>query len=168
MLRWITLLISLFACVSMISCSNNSSASNSTQPDYQKTKEMMLDVLHTDEGRKALREIIASDEFKQEMIVNHQELEKLFNQSLTDKKQQKNWEQLLTQPKIMEELSKSTEEQQKKLLKALMKDPEYQKSMMDILKDPAFSQTLLQVLKSQQYRQETMKIVQELMKTPKL
>lgn len=165
MRKWRSFFIGLFACLMMISCSSQNTSSS--QPDYEKTKEMTLDVLHTNEGRKALLEIMASDEFKKEMIINHQELEKIFTQSLADQKQQKNWEKVLTQPKVMEEFSKLTEDQQKKLLKALMKDPEYQKSMMDILKDPAFSQTLLQVLKSQEYRKETLKLMQELMKTPR-
>lgn len=155
----ITLLFTLTSC-------SSTSASDTVEPDYQKVKEITLDVLHTNEGKKIILDQMKDPSFKQEMIMKTQELEKIFTKSLTDQKTAKQWQKLLTNPETVKQYSKLTEDKQKQFLKALMKDPEYQKSMMDILKDPEYSKNILQLLKSQENRKETMKIMQELIKTP--
>ncbi|SHF10630.1 spore germination protein D [Seinonella peptonophila] len=150
----------------MLSSCGMTSASESKETDYQKVKEITLDVLQTEEGKKSLLKLMSGEEFKQQLIIHDHELQKLLSQSLTDQKTKKEWVKILSTQEMMQKFSKLTEKQQAELLKMLMKDPEYQKSLLDVLKDPEFSKHILQLLKSQEYRKETMKIMQELMKTP--
>ncbi|MFC7442623.1 spore germination lipoprotein GerD [Laceyella putida] len=162
-LKWITpIIIGLF----LISCSNNQSQPQ--EPDYQKIKEITLDVLHTTEGKKMLEDVMTDPSFKQKVTIDSQEMEKVLTKSLTDEKTKKDWEKIFQKEEVTAGLYKATEEQQKKLLKTMMKDPEYQKMILDLLKDPQFSQHLIQLLKSQQARKEVQKLMEELISVPSI
>src|SRR5699024_11898692 len=41
--------------------------------DYDQTKEMVVDILQTDEGKKTLREIMNEDKMKQQLIMDYEE-----------------------------------------------------------------------------------------------
>ncbi|RAL23296.1 hypothetical protein DL897_13110 [Thermoflavimicrobium daqui] len=150
---------------SLTSCSSPSPEAGTT-PDYQKTKEMVLDLIRTSEGKKALKDLMSDPEFKQAIIVSNQELEETISKSLTNQHTKKEWEKLLSKPKVADNLAKATEKQQKELVKILLKDPEYQKLLLDIMKDPAFSKQVIQLLKSQEFRKETMKVMEEAIQIP--
>jgi spore germination protein D len=152
--------------LALISCSPNEGETQEQQPDYQKIKEMTLDVLHTPEGKKALQELMAEPEFKQQIVISGSDVEQMVAKSFTDEKTKKEWEKILQKPQVAANLAKVTEKQQKQLLKDLMKDPEYQKMMLDLLKDPQISAHILQLMKSQQHRKEVMKIMEEALKVP--
>lgn len=53
-----------------------------------------------------------------------------------------------------------------KILKSLMKDPEYQQMMMDILKDPQMGEQALELMKSKEYREQIMGIMNEALESP--
>jgi spore germination protein D len=152
--------------IALMSCSSN--PSQTQEPDYQKIKEISLDILHTADGKKALKDLLSDPELKEKIALNEQELEKIVTKSLTDEKTKKEWSKILGQPEVADQMTKAAEQQMKQLMKIMMKDPEYQKMMLDLLKDPQYSQHLLQLLKSQQYRQETMKIMEELIQVPSI
>ncbi|WP_124726440.1 spore germination lipoprotein GerD [Staphylospora marina] len=151
----------------LVSCGSGQQ-SQQQEPDYQKIKEITLDVLHTQEGKKVLQDLMSDPSFKQQIALNSQEMEKALAKSFTDEKTKKEWDKILQKPEVAAGLAKASEEKLKQLMKAMMKDPEYQKMMMDLLKDPQFTQHMLQLMKSQQFRQETMKIMEELMKVPSI
>lgn len=160
--KWFIPFIALFT---LISCSSNN---QSQEPDYQKIKEITLDVLQTNEGKKALQELMADPELKQKVMLNSQELEKTIAKSISDQKTKKDWEKIFQSPEVATNLSKATEEQNKKLMKALMKDPEYQKMMLDLLKDPQFSMHIVQLLKSQQATKEIQKAMEQMIQVPSI
>ncbi|TCW36717.1 spore germination lipoprotein GerD [Laceyella sacchari] len=162
-LKWI---IPIIAGLFLISCNN--SQSQPQEPDYQKIKEITLDVLHTSEGKKMLEDVMTDPSFKQKVTIDSKELETILAKSFTDQQTKKEWEKILQKETVAANLYKATEEQQKTMLKTMMKDPEYQKMMLDLLKDPQFSQHLIQLLKSQQARQEVQKLMEELVSVPSI
>lgn len=155
--------ITVIALLTLISCSNNQ---QSHEHDYQKIKEITLDVLQTKEGKKALQDLFKDPEMKQQLLLNGQELEKTLAKSISDQNTKKEWEKLLQTPEVALNLSKATEEQNKKVMKALMKDPEYQKMMLDLLKDPQFSMHILQLLSSQAAHKEIQKTIEQMIQVP--
>lgn len=163
-LKWIlVIIVSLFT---IVSC--NSNQSQPAEPDYQKIKEITLDIMHTGEGKKVLEELMQEPEFKQKVMMKSQDLEKAVSKTFTDPKTKKEWEGILKKPEVATNLAQATEEQTKQLLKTLMKDPEFQKMLIEIFKDPQMSEQLLQVFKSQKYREETKKVMEELMQVPSI
>lgn len=159
--RWVLIpLILLFA---LISCSPQEQAQ---EPDYQKTKEITLDVLHTPEGKKAIQELMTEPEFKEQIVIKGKDVEEILSKSMTDEKSKKEWEKMLQKPEIAGSFYKATKKEQEELMKTLMKDPEYQKMMLDLLKDPQFSKHLFGLLKSQEARKEIMKIMEEALQVP--
>ncbi len=163
-LKWIlAIIVPLFL---IVSCSPNQS--QPSEPDYQKIKEITLDILHTGEGKKVLEELMQEPEFKQKVMMKSQDLEKAVSQTFTDPKTKKEWEGILKKPEVASSLAQATEEQTKQLLKTLMKDPEFQKMLIEVFKDPQMSEQLLQVFKSQKYREEIKKVMEELMQVPSI
>lgn len=148
----------------LTSCSTSSGSE--AQGDYPKVKEITLDVLHTEEGKKVLLDLMSESDFKHQLMTKDADLEQIIIKSISDKKTQKDWQKILSEESVASKISKVNESQQKQLLKTLMKDPEYQKMMLDILKDPQFSIHLVELMKSPTYRKEAIKIMEEALETP--
>lgn len=134
--------------------------------DYQKTKEIVLDVLQTQEGKQAFQKMMTDPQLKEQIMLDAKEIEQSMTKAMTNPKAQEGLGKLLAKPDVAASFSKATQKEMQNLFKVLMKDPEYQKSMMDIIKDPEFSKMILQLMKSQENRKETMKLIEEAMKSP--
>ena len=127
---------------------------------------MVLDILQTEEGKKAIKEIIKDDAIKQEIMLDEPFIKKTIQETLLQADNKEKWQQLLTDPKFMKEYAKQLEEQNKKIIKDLMKDPEYQSAMMEVLKDPEMEKQFLELTKSKAFRQETMSVMKEALGSP--
>ncbi|WP_044641921.1 spore germination lipoprotein GerD [Risungbinella massiliensis] len=147
-------------------CNNQDQATNQSQVDYQQVKQILIDTIHTQEGKKAIQELLKDPEFQTHMQLQSKAMEEYVAKSIQNQTTQKDWINLLSNPTVAEQIMKATEKQQQETMKILMKDPKFQQSMMDILKDPEFSKQLLEVMKSKENRQETLKLIQETLKTP--
>jgi|GEM_PF-6760464 len=160
-------LIGLLSFLFLSSCSSSFGADQQQGgEDYTKVKEITLDVLHTEEGKKVLLSLLADPEIQQKMVITKGDLEKILAKSISDQKTKKDWETILTKEQVAEQIVKATENQQKQLMKTLIKDPEYQKMLLNVLRDPQFTQHLLSLMNSPTYRKEAMKIIEEIVKTP--
>lgn len=159
----------LFAVMIVIlttACSNAAQRPESQGPNYRQVKEMVIDVLETNEGKKAIREMMKDPEFKREAVITSQDMEKAVAKTLQDPKSKKELENILKKPEVAKNFAEATRKEQQKLMKQLMKDPEYQKLLLDVLRDPEFEDHLLHLMKSRKYRQEMPKIMEEAMDTP--
>ncbi|GIN20611.1 MAG TPA: spore gernimation protein GerD [Bacillus bacterium] len=139
---------------------------DAVQPDYDQTKKMMVDILKTDEGKKAVKDVLADEEIKQQLVMDQAAVRDTVEKTLTSEKGQEFWKNSLEDPKFAESMAKSMKEQNEELLKALMKDPEYQGMVMDILKDPAFQKDLSQALKSKEFREQMREVVTDTLESP--
>lgn len=166
MLRKWLVIIMLFSII-ITSCGKRDQAVDQAQNvDYQQVKQMVIDAIHTKEGKKAIQEILQDPEFQTQMQLQSKTMQEFLTKSFSNETTKKNWVKLLTNPQVAEQMMKAAEKQQQETMKILMKDPKFQQSMMDLLKDPVFTQHLLQVMKSKENRQETLKLIQETLKTP--
>jgi spore germination protein D len=161
-LRLLTLLFFIFLTVS--GCSSEDE--QQSQPDYKETKQMVLDILQTEEGKKAIRDIMKDEKFKQEILLDEPLIRQTIQETMLQADNKEKWQQLMMDPKFIKEYAKQLEEQNKKIIKDLMKDPEYQASMMEVLKDPEMEKQFLELTKSKAFRQETMSVMKEALGSP--
>lgn len=99
-------------------------------------------------------------------MLDDKAVSKTLIQTLTTEQGKKLWQELLKDPDFSEQLAKTMESENEKLLKQMMKDPGYQGMMMDILKAPELQQQYLSLLKTKPFRQQIDKSIAELMATP--
>lgn len=136
------------------------------QPDYDQTKKMMVDILKSDEGKKAVKDIMADEEIKQQLVMDQAVVKDTVEKTLISEKGQDFWKKSLEDPKFAETMAKSMKKENEELLKSLMKDPEYQGMVMDILKDPVFQKDLSQALKSKEFREQMREVVTDTLESP--
>ncbi|OIJ22468.1 spore gernimation protein GerD [Anaerobacillus alkalidiazotrophicus] len=137
-----------------------------SQPDYESTKQMMVDMLKTDEGKKSIQEVLSDDEVKQEIVLEQALVKETIQQVLTSEQGKQFWEDLMQDPEFAKSLAESLQTEVEKILKNLMKDPEYQTMMMDILQDPEMESAALDLMKSKEYRQQVMNIMTDAFESP--
>ena len=136
------------------------------EPDYEQTKKMVVDILKTDEGKKAIQGILTEQEMKQQLVMDQAVVKETIEKTLTSDKGLKFWKKAFKDPKFAESVAKSMKKENEDLLKGLMKDPEYQGMLMDILKDPAMQKEMAQALKSKEFREYLQEVVTETIESP--
>lgn len=162
MRNWAPLLLLIF--VTLSSCAPQESSP--APPDYDQIKKMVVDILKTDEGKKAIQDVMTEDKVKQQLIMDQTVVKQTIEQVLTSKKGMEFWKKAFEDPKFAESFAKSLKTEQEKTIKALMKDPEYQGMMMDILKSPEMEKASLTVLKSKEFRGHLQKVMTETFDSP--
>src|SRR5690625_928679 len=145
-------------------CLNDSAAEQ--ELDYDQTKKMVIDILHTDEGEKALQEIIAKDKMKQHLIMDSDVVKESITDTLGSKASVDMWKDLFEEPSFVESYQKSMADEQKKLFKSLMNDASFQKQMLNLLENPEMRKQTLTVLKGQQFREHLEDTIQETIEAP--
>lgn len=134
--------------------------------DYEATKKMVVDILKTDEGKKAIEDVLSDSEVKESLVMEKSFVKETIEKSLTSEEAQKFWTKAFSDPKFGEAFAKSIKKEHEKLIKDLMKDPEYQKMMIEILKNPEMEKQILDVIKSQKYREQVQEVVKETFESP--
>ncbi|MGG1632496.1 spore germination lipoprotein GerD [Rossellomorea sp. NRS-1567] len=150
----------------LLSACGGGGDTGSGKMDYEETKKMVVDILKTDDGKKAIQEVMSDEKMKSELIMDQGVVTDTISKTLTSEKGTEFWKKSFEDPKFAEAMAKSMKDGNEKLLKDLMKDPEYQKMMMDLLKDPEFKKELTEALKSQEYREYLQKVITETFESP--
>ncbi|QPC48479.1 spore gernimation protein GerD [Mangrovibacillus cuniculi] len=139
---------------------------NSGQMDYEQTKKMIVDILKTDDGKKAIEEILTEEKMKQQLIMDQAIVQSTIETTLTSEKGTEFWQKRFEDPKFAETMSKSMKKENEQLLKDLLKDPEYMELMINVMKDPEFEKTIMDALKSKEYREHLQTVVTETLNLP--
>ncbi|MCR8645758.1 spore germination lipoprotein GerD [Paenibacillus sp. N1-5-1-14] len=84
----------------------------------------------------------------------------------SDANNRKFLQNLMKDPKFASDFAKAIKQQNKQLQVELLKDPEYQKDMLDVMKNPDFSKIVQDALKTISNRQQTKLIVQDTLQSP--
>ncbi|MBO0994181.1 spore germination lipoprotein GerD [Bacillus sp. SD088] len=134
--------------------------------DYDQTKKMIVDILKTDDGKKAIQEIISDEDIKQQLIMNEDIVKSSIEQALTSKKAEDFWKKAFQDPKFAEAMAKSLKTEHEKLLTDLMKDPQYQQLFIDVLKDPELQKEYATVVKSKEFREHLQQVISETLESP--
>ncbi|MBG9549564.1 spore germination lipoprotein GerD [Cytobacillus firmus] len=140
--------------------------SGAGQMDYEQTKKMVVDILKTDEGKKALEELMADEKMQQKMVMDQKVVSETIEKTLTSDKGTEFWKKSFDDPKFAESMAKSMQKENEQLLKDLMKDPEYRGMMIEVFKDPELEKEVTDVLKSKEYREHIQKVMTETFESP--
>lgn len=162
MKRLFIFILFIFFIFVQTSCGNQTK----NELDYEQTKQMMIDVLQTDEGKKALLDVISDDKLKQHLIINSDTVKETISKTLISKQGKEMWKSLFTDPSFLESFYSSIAEEQQKMFKQLMNDAEFQKQMLELLQNPEMKDQTLTLLKSQQFREHLEKTITETVENP--
>ncbi len=133
---------------------------------YEETKKMLVDLLKTDDGKKAIEEVLTDEKIKSQIVMDQKFVKKTIEDTLTSKKGQDFWKELMKDPKTAEALAKSMEKQNEELQKKLLDDPEYRKKVIEIMKDPEISKEVMDLMTSQEFREQQKKVMMETFESP--
>lgn len=136
------------------------------EANYEETKKMVVDILKTDDGKKALQEVMADEKIKQQMVLDQAIVKDTIEQALTSDKGMEFWKKAFADPKFSESMAKSMSAQNETLLKNLMNNPEYRGKMIEVMKDPELQKEVTDTLKSKEYREHLQQIVTETFDDP--
>lgn len=149
---------------SLVGCAGNEETAG--QMDYEETKKMVVDILKTDDGKKAIQEVMSDEKMQQNIVMDQKMVTETIEKTLTSEKGVKFWQKVFEDPKFSEAFAKSLQKEHEKVIKGLMKDPEYQAMMIDLLKDPKIEEQMLTVVKSPDFRKHLQTVVTETLESP--
>ncbi|MFD1738323.1 spore germination lipoprotein GerD [Bacillus salitolerans] len=138
----------------------------SGQADYEQTKKMVVDILKTDEGKKAIEEVMSDDSMKQALVMDQAIVTETIQTTLTSKEGNQFWSDAFKDPKFAETFAKSMQSEHEKLIKGLMKDPEYQKMLMEVFQNPDVEKQITTLLKSTEFRGHLQQVITETFESP--
>lgn len=143
-----------------------SAESNQKEVEYENVKKMVLDILQTDDGKRALKEILLDEKIKSELVIESEVVKESINNVLVSEKGTTMWKNLFNESDFVENYAKSMTEEQEKLMKSLMNDAEFQKQMIDLLQNPEINEQMLNLMKSQQFRAHLKNMIEQTLETP--
>ncbi|UOQ44569.1 spore germination lipoprotein GerD [Halobacillus salinarum] len=150
--------------VFLAACSGSSGASQ--QADYDTTKKMIVDILKTDDGKKAMTEVLADKKMQEAMALDSEAVSQAINKTLISEEGKEFWSKLFSDPTFVQGFSKVIEKEQKDLMKGLMKDPEYQKSLIELYKNPEMMNEMVTVMQGQKFRSHLQSTIEETINSP--
>ncbi|QGQ93652.1 spore gernimation protein [Paenibacillus psychroresistens] len=166
-LRIFTLTFVLF---SLTSCgSGNSSSQGQQGQGYKDTKTMVIDVLKTSEGQKAIMDAGKESQDKSIKLLatgEGQQIQIAVKEILTQDTGKKMLEKTMTDPKFAGQFAEAIQGNIKQIQLDLMKDPQYQKTMLEIMNNPEYQKIITTTMKNTVYRQQMMNVIQESMQSP--
>ncbi|MET3574417.1 spore germination lipoprotein GerD [Bhargavaea ullalensis] len=143
-------------------------AAGPATPSYEETKKMMTDALQTEDGKKAMRQLLADPQFRELLVLEQQDVKTSVEETLLSDKGKEFWKEQFDDPKFKEKLAKSMKEQQEEVMKQLMGDPSFQKQMEEFFGQAEMQKNLGNAMKSSDMREEIKKIVEETIDSPLL
>lgn len=136
------------------------------EQDYEQTKQMVVDILKTSEGQKALQETLQQEEMKQQLVLASDTVKEAITEAFQSDAGIEMWKKLFEDPEFVKTFAASMSEEQKELFKGLMHDADFQKKLLELLQNPELAEQTLTLLKSQQFREHLEKTIQETLDSP--
>ena len=136
------------------------------QIDYDQTKKMVVDILKTDDGKKAIQDVMTDDKMKEKLVMDQKVVSDTIQQTLTSDKATEFWKKTFSDPKFAQGVAKNMRTENESLLKALMNDPEYRNMMTEVFKEPEIQKEMADALKSKDYRAHLQTVISETMESP--
>lgn len=157
------LLISLF-----IICTGCSQEGTNEKVDYEETKKMVVDILKTDDGKKAVEEVLKDDGMKDELIMNNDTVKTTIETTLTSDKGKDFWKTAFEDSEFTKAYAKALRSEHKKVLKELAKDPAYRTLITDTMKEPDIQKEITDILKQNEMRKIYKELIVETAESPLL
>ncbi len=160
------LIVLLFTSLFFIITSCSTPEDESGKLNYDETKKMVVDILKTDEGKKAIKEVLSDGEMKQELVLDHAVVSESITNALLSEKGQEFWKKSFEDPEFAKAFAESMKKEQEQLNKNLLKDPEYRATIIEILHDPELEKEIADLLKSNEYRTHLQSVITETLESP--
>ncbi|WP_025783826.1 spore germination lipoprotein GerD [Sporosarcina sp. D27] len=145
-------------------CSNAQNAS----PSYDETKKMMTDAIQTEEGKKAIRQLLTEEEFRKQLVLEQPEVTSAIESTLLSKEGKDFWKETFDDPKFQKTIASSMKDQQQEIMKALMNDASFQKELEEFFGTPDMQKQLENILHSGSLKKEFEKAIEETISSPLL
>ncbi|CEG25292.1 spore germination lipoprotein GerD [Bacillus sp. B-jedd] len=160
------LLLPIALMLILTACAGGGASQVESKLNYEETKKMLVDILHTDDGKKAIHEIMTDEKVKKEFIMDQAAVTDTVQKTLVSKEGADFWRESLKDPKIAAALAKGMKTENETLLKELMKDPEYRSMMIEVFKEPEMQKEMADALKSKEFRLHLQTVIAEAMQSP--
>ncbi|MCM3757737.1 spore germination lipoprotein GerD [Sporosarcina aquimarina] len=148
----------------LTACSNAQNAS----PSYDETKKMMTDAIQTEEGKKAIRQLLTEEEFRKQLVLEQPEVTSAIESTLLSKEGKDFWKETFDDPKFQKTIASSMKDQQQEIMKALMNDASFQKELEEFFGTPDMQKQLENILHSGSLKKEFEKAIEETISSPLL
>jgi len=152
----------LLLLTALTACSNDNNASD----NYEVTKQMVIDVLKTDDGKATLAEVLSEEEMKQQLVIEQDTIKSSIEENLTSDKATSFWKKAFQDPSFAAAYARSLETAHKQLLKDLMKDADYRELLLEVLQDTEMEKKIAEVIKSNSVREELKNTIIETFDSP--
>ncbi|WP_018924623.1 spore germination lipoprotein GerD [Salsuginibacillus kocurii] len=166
MKKQIELLAAVLMLVLLGSCAPEAEGTQAQHMDYEQSKEMMVDLLKSDQAKGALLEVLEEEEFQQALVLNQPVVKDAIEDQLLSEEGKQFWKHAFNDPEFSATMAKSMEEEHEQLLNDLMKEPEYRQRMTEILADQEMSDVFFDMMKTSEYRQLIMDVMAEALEAP--
>ncbi|WP_378938170.1 spore germination lipoprotein GerD [Metabacillus herbersteinensis] len=156
--------MNLLLLAALIGCAPKEEAGG--QMDYEETKKMVVDILKTDDGKKALQEVMKDEEMKKNLVMDQKVVTETIEKTLTSEKGIEFWKKAFEDPKFAESFAKSLQKEHEKVIKGLMIDPDYQAMLIELYQNPDMEKVTITSLKSQEFRKHLQTVITETINSP--
>ncbi|MGN1401595.1 MAG: spore germination lipoprotein GerD [Bacillus sp. (in: firmicutes)] len=158
-----TLFPSMALILFLLSGCNESSGG---QQDYEQSKNMILDVLRSDDGKLALAEILEADSLKEQLLLKDDLIADTLQKVIKSADAKQFWTSAFNDPAFASSYAEALKDEHKDLLTDLMNDPAYRAMMVDILQDEQMMKAFKDTIKSNEVRKVLKDTVEETLKSP--
>ncbi|KXG44936.1 spore germination lipoprotein GerD [Tepidibacillus decaturensis] len=156
----------LITLILLSGCNAFRKSESSSMPNYKELKQMVVDILQTEDGKKAVAEALNDQETKKKMTLNTNDVQKIIQNEVLSPENKAKLKKMYEDPKFASELGKTLKKENEKILKDLMKDPDYRKMVIETMKDPEFEKMIMDVMKSNAYRRQMMLVIKDSLESP--
>lgn len=116
----IVLLIFMSGCAALQNQGN--SAGNEPQ-EFENTKEMVIDVLKTEDGKAALEEVLTDEDVQESILMEQDFVQDTVQTTLTSEDGQQYFQQVMQQPDFQQNIATSMQQENEELLKRFNERP---------------------------------------------
>lgn len=165
----ITLTVMAFG---LVSCGPESGSSSGSQMSYKDVKSMVIDILGSEEAQQALEKASTAQygestlQMKSMTPQDQEQVRITVKDVLTSPEYSTVLQRIMKDPKFAGEFAKAVSKDNKQIHKDLMKDPTYQKELVDMFKTPEMLKVLSDSMKTSDVRKLIMSSVTESMQNP--
>ncbi|WP_419882672.1 spore germination lipoprotein GerD [Peribacillus sp. B-H-3] len=160
----VTLLLFSMLCLACAGCGQ--SGAGAEKMDYEATKKMVVDILKTDEGKKAIQDVMNDDSVKSQLIMDQKVVTDSIEKTVTSDKGKQFWEKAFKDPKFAAAYAKGLKTEHERLLKDMTKDPQYRGMIIEVMKEPELQKEFNDLLKTKEMREFSKQTLIETMDSP--
>ena len=159
------MLFTLLLFILLTACSNGN-PSGTQDSQYEVTKQLVIDLLKTDEGKATLAELLADKELKEQLVIEQDIIKTSIEENLTSEQAMSFWKEAFKDPTFAAAYAKSLEAAHKQLLIDLMEDAHYRKLLLEVMQDPKMEKEITKVIQSSDIREEIKNAIIETFSSP--